>query len=240
VPSCVGVAGRPRVPGLLQGQLRWPACFAGRGITREAALCLRGRSQGSAALSGLLPRRPGRASSPAPSTSPGPREPSRPKATQTRVPGQALEGTQGPVSSSGRLGSGTRGRGWLSIRRLLPGARCRPSLLPGAAPLLCPVGLPGHSRRAAGEVARWTWPHCPPVASLPNSARGWAQCPHCPSRCGLAHPWLPEWPLALAHTDPTARVCLLQRPSNFSMHQTLLGHLIRTQIPKSHTPTQRI
>lgn len=88
---------------------RWPACFARPGITprHQAALCLRGRGQGSTALSGRLPR-PARTS--LLPCAREPREPSRPgRGRATARPTRSFGAAAGPSASRSIY---RPGRGW--------------------------------------------------------------------------------------------------------------------------------
>lgn len=136
--------GRAR-PGAARSGLRaprWPACFARPRRHAEAALWLRGRGQGSAALSGSLPDG---ASSPAPARSlanlPDPGAARRGAARRQRgLPG----GASGPRQD---LGASAGPRGLVTTPRAATPRRCPPAGLTGACP-----AAPPPPRRADGRA----------------------------------------------------------------------------------------
>lgn len=165
--------GRAR-PGAARSGLRaprWPACFARPRRHAEAALWLRGRGQGSAALSGSLPDG---ASSPAPARS----------LANLPDPGAARRGGAAARPARRSFGAAAGSRGVCGAPRAGDDAAGR-----HPAPVLPSRAHRGLSRRpAAAEEGRWACQHCPPAASVPigNTRRPselpqptprWAQTP---------------------------------------------------------------
>lgn len=167
------MAGRPpgrARPGAARSGLRaprWPACFARPRRHAEAALWLRGRGQGSTALSGSLPDW-----SLLPCSSPEPREPSRPG----RGAAQRQRGPPGGASGPRQdLGASAGPRGLVTTPRAATPRRCPPAGLTGA----CPAAPP--PRRRGGPMG---------VPTLPSSGQR-AERQHAKAvRTASAHPAL--------------------------------------------------